>query len=94
MQLCVAQNHSPEVGLVQARTPQIGSLEFGPSELRSRQVTMMLKRPLLDHIPAVGSPTHTTKTPDDEHTRGQGVGFTLLGEASVGGIWAVAHHLK
>ena len=53
MQLCVAQNHSPEVGLVQARTPQIGSVQFRPSEPRTRQVPMMCERPLLDHVPAV-----------------------------------------
>ena len=53
MQLCVAQNHSPEVGLVQARAPQIGSVQFRASELRPRQVTMVLERPLVDHVPAV-----------------------------------------
>ena len=53
LQLCVAQDHSPEVGLIQARTLQIGSVEFRPGELRSSKVTMMCKRPLVGHVPAV-----------------------------------------
>ena len=56
----MAQDHSPEVGLVQARTPQVGSVQFGPGERRSSKITMMLKRPLVHHVPAVHSrPGHT-----------------------------------